>query len=60
MSEYIFQGSLSLTNVDFFITADDEDAARSKAKAGEYDNWETSGAASSNWMIDSDTLELNE
>ena len=60
MPEYVFYGNLSLSNVAFFITAENEEEAESKARAGQFDDWEVGGASSDDVKIDPKSLELNE
>ncbi len=60
MPEYIFQGQVTLSGVDFYITADNEAEAIAKAKAGASDYWDRAGAASTDLDIDSNSCVLNE
>jgi hypothetical protein len=58
--EFMFTGTVELRGVTFFVTAEDEDAAREKAKAGEYDDYDSGGAETVNWEMNPDSLEVNE
>lgn len=60
MPEYIFQGTVTLSGVDFYVTADSEEEAIAKAKMGEYNNRDTVGADSTDWDIDPNSCVLNE
>lgn len=60
MPEYIFKGKLTLDGVNFYITADNEKAAKEKARNGDFDDLEILGASSSDREIDPDSIELNE
>lgn len=59
MPEFIFRGTIALSGVDFFITADTPLEAVKKAKAGEYDYYDTAGAETTDWQIDPLTGEDN-
>ena len=60
MPEFIFKGTLSLDGVTFFITAENEAEAESKARAGRFDDYDAIGASSTDCKINPGTLELNE
>ena len=60
MQEFIFKGTLSLDGVTFYITAENEAEAESKAMAGEFDDYDTNCAGSTDWKINPASLELNE
>ena len=60
MPEYIFQGTVTLSGVDFYIIADSEEEAKAKAKNGEYNDRDTVGAGSQDWDIDPNSCALNE
>lgn len=59
MGEYIFRGTVELSGVDFYVTADTAEEAIQKAKRGEYDDYKTAGAETINWKIDPNTCEDN-
>ena len=58
--QYIARGTIELRGVDFYITAESEEDARAKAKAGEYDSYEDNGAETFNWEINPGTVKENE
>ena len=60
MPEYIFNGTLSLSNVNFYIIADNEHDAKEKARRGEYVDWDIGDAGSVDWTINPNSIELNE
>ena len=60
MPEYLFQGTVTLSGVDFFVSADDEDEAKAKAQSGEYDSYKTDMASAVDWALTLTTLKLNE
>lgn len=60
MPEYLCKGTLELHGVTFTITADNLDQAKEKAKNGQWDEEDSSGAETWNSKLDVSTLELNE
>ena len=58
MAEYIVTGSITLTNVQFFVEADSEEDAIKKVNNGHYHEYDTSIAACCD--VDADTAEVNE
>lgn len=49
--EYIAKGTLTLSGVDFFIAADNQEEAEAKARRGEWDYYDISGASSDDCEI---------
>lgn len=60
MPEYVFQGTVTLEGVDFYINADSEKEAKAKARVGDHDNRDMAGAGGMGWDIDPRTCVLNE
>ncbi len=60
MPQYIFQGTVTLSGVDFYITADSKEEAVEKAKSGEYNDRDMVGADSTDWDIEPNSCVLNE
>jgi hypothetical protein len=60
MPQFTARGDVALSDVTFFIEADDEEEARAKAEAGEYDFYEIDGAETVDWTIRSRTVEPDE
>lgn len=60
MPEYIFQGTATLSGVDFYVIADSEEEAKAKARVGEHADRDLMCADSTNWDIDPSTCILNE
>ncbi len=60
MPEYIFQGTVTLSGVDFYVIADSEEEAKAKARVGDHDDRDTAGAGSTDWDIDPSSCVLNE
>lgn len=57
--EYIALGTLTLTDVTFYIRAASEEEAKEKAARGEWDDYDTSAASSEDWKIWPDTCHEN-
>lgn len=58
--EYIFRGKLSLSGVEFYITANSEEEAIAKARDGDWHDYDTLGASSEDCNIDLGSCELNQ
>lgn len=60
MPQYTAEGKVELNGATFFITADSLEEAKRKAKAGEWDDYNSAGAETINWEIRPATVKLNE
>lgn len=60
VGSYFCRGTLELSGVIFTIKASSAEEAAEKAKAGEWDEWDVSGAESINWTINPATVETND
>ena len=60
MPEYLFTGTVELSGVLFTVTADNETEAKAKAKLGEWDDYDISGAETRNAELTVSSCELNE
>lgn len=60
MAEYICRGTVELTNVDFFVTAETFEEAKAKLKAGDWDHYDLDGAECLNANPYPSSLEINE
>lgn len=57
---WLFNGRIELEGVDFFINNATEDEAIARAKASDWDYYDTIGASEINSHINSRTMEPNE
>lgn len=60
MPEYTCKGTVELTNVDFYVTADTPEEAAEKAKRGDWDFYETDAAECLNATANVRTMKVNE
>ncbi len=60
LREFIFEGTVELRGVQFFVVAEDEMDARAKASAGEWTDYDTLGAETVNWELDLKTIQAND
>lgn len=59
MRQFIFRGTATLSGVTFYISARSEKDAVARAKRGDWDDYDTSGADTTDWQIKPDTCEEN-
>ena len=60
MPEYIYKGTVTFRGVDFFINADDAEAAKVRANRSSHDGFETDVAEVVDYSIDPTLCVLNE
>jgi hypothetical protein len=58
--QYIFNGRVELSGVQFIVEAENEDDAKAKAKRGEWEDYDLSGAETVNTDIYVSTCQLDE
>ena len=58
--QYIFSGRASLSGVQFYITAKNEEEARSKARSGKWDEYDAAPGEIVDCRINEGSCELNE
>ena len=58
--QYIFTGRLELSGVDFIVEADSEAEAKEKARNGQWENYDSSGAETVNTDIVVSSCKLDE
>lgn len=58
--EFLFTGALHLECVTFVIKAASESEAADRASAGQYDSFDTGGAAAVKWSIDPSSCEASD
>lgn len=60
MARFWFKGSATLRGVQFLVEADSKEEAIARAGNGECDDYDTSGAETSDWEINKNTCEPEE
>lgn len=60
MKRFWFKGSATMRGVDFLVEADSKEEAMARARNGEWDDYITSGADTSDWEINANTCEEEE
>jgi hypothetical protein len=60
MPQFIFTGKAQLYNVTFFVVAKNEREAVAKAKAGDYEHYDTECAETWDTQIDPGTVKAND
>ncbi len=60
MKRFWFKGTATLRGVDFLVEADSKDGAIARARNGEWDDYLTDGADTSDWEINVNTCQEDE
>jgi hypothetical protein len=56
MPKYWFKGRATLSGVEFCIEASSKEEAKVRAKNGEWDDYDTSGADTADWEINANAF----